>query len=171
MFFYTLKRNFKASNQLTLREAFKTPMNSAKQYRKLIVDAWIAAGFSFRSIEHDEVKTMLQYGFSNKPFKVPTRYDLATAISQRYEIQFNKLKNLLRNSAGRISITTDGWTDARSRAWWAVTGHFFDNALKIRSVLLGLEQMNLPPDDNGVIASAERVADLVRGVLAQVLEY
>jgi hypothetical protein len=63
----------------------------------------------------------------NPQFKPPTRETVTSRVNEIARYARDKLANRLRVDGAvknGISITTDGWTSIRSRAYQCVTGHY-----------------------------------------------
>ncbi|KAF9542984.1 hypothetical protein CPC08DRAFT_594729, partial [Agrocybe pediades] len=55
---------------------------------------------------------------------IPHRTKLTQLIFESYHHEWKKLVSDLQNSEGRISFTSDLWSDPNLRSFMAVTAHF-----------------------------------------------
>jgi hypothetical protein len=76
-------------------------------------------------------------------FKTEFAY-LKAELSVRYFVCWVKLYLFLQNSAGRISLTTDIWSNKQMRSYLAVTAHWLsinNTKLTLRAALIGFHHM------------------------------
>ncbi|GLB45637.1 putative encoded by [Lyophyllum shimeji] len=87
---------------------------------------WIAVDDqSINVIDSPELRDLLLYvGTQLDEDDLPHRTKLTQLIYERFQLEFKKLIEELKNAAGRISFTSDLWTDQNRRSYMAITAHF-----------------------------------------------
>ncbi|KAJ8582382.1 hypothetical protein M405DRAFT_691800, partial [Rhizopogon salebrosus TDB-379] len=55
---------------------------------------------------------------------VPHRTKLTQMVLEEYRREYKKIQEDLKNALGRISLTTDLWSDPNRDSYMAVTAHF-----------------------------------------------
>jgi hypothetical protein len=58
-----------------------------------------------------------------------------------YEINLEKIKNILKETPGKISFTTDIWTSPSTKSFMSLTAHFIDEKWKLRSIIVDFPQL------------------------------
>ncbi|GLB45978.1 putative hAT family C-terminal dimerisation region [Lyophyllum shimeji] len=77
------------------------------------------------AIDSPELRDLLLYvGTQLDEDDLPHRTKLTQLIYERFQVEFKKLIEELKNAAGRISFTSDLWTDQNRRSYMAITAHF-----------------------------------------------
>ncbi|XP_019196303.1 PREDICTED: zinc finger BED domain-containing protein RICESLEEPER 2-like [Ipomoea nil] len=69
-------------------------------------------------------------------FIVPSRWNISRDILVVYDEERLKLKQFLRGSCHRVSITTDSWTSIQRINYMVVTAHFIDSEWKLHKKIL-----------------------------------
>ncbi|KAF4617427.1 hypothetical protein D9613_006423 [Agrocybe pediades] len=87
---------------------------------------WIAVDDqSLNVVECPELRDLLLYlNFDLTDRDIPHRTKLTQLIFESYHREWKKLVSDLQNSEGRISFTSDLWSDPNLRSFMAVTAHF-----------------------------------------------
>ncbi|CAF1276570.1 unnamed protein product [Rotaria sordida] len=75
-------------------------------------------------------------------FRVPSRRSIASDYLPKIHEQItNKLKHVC-SSADFVSLTFDGWTDRRMRAFYAITMHYIDHMGQLKAHLLAFNPLS-----------------------------
>ncbi|XP_056691651.1 zinc finger BED domain-containing protein RICESLEEPER 2-like [Spinacia oleracea] len=69
-------------------------------------------------------------------FHMPSRMTIARDCYQLYCDERLKLKEFLRNSCQRVSVTTDTWTSIQRINYMCLTAHFIDNDWKLQKRII-----------------------------------
>ncbi|KAG1895162.1 uncharacterized protein F5891DRAFT_893471, partial [Suillus fuscotomentosus] len=72
--------------------------------------------------------------------ELPHHTKITQMVLDEYRTEYNKTKDDLKNALGRISMTTDLWSDPNRDSYMAVTSHFMmrgeKNRLEYRTCLV-----------------------------------
>jgi hypothetical protein len=89
-------------------------------------------------VEHFDFKLLMH--MLNPQYRLSSRQRLCTnLIPLMFKKVFNEVHNNL-NTAKSIFVTADAWTDARMRAYFAVTAYMIDIYWEPKSYLLGCKR-------------------------------
>ncbi|KAI0072979.1 hypothetical protein K474DRAFT_1576510, partial [Panus rudis PR-1116 ss-1] len=55
---------------------------------------------------------------------IPHRTKMKELLNQLFEREYGKLLDDLKSSLGRVSFTTDMWSDQKLRGYMAITAHY-----------------------------------------------
>lgn len=165
-----------------------------QRFEKLLVNAVVAANWSFASVELPEVRELLTAGKQRRQLRVLGRKTVSKRGERQRLIAFRALSSLIslvlvgmmtidvrekvveliKGARSRVSITFDLWTDLLARGYVCVTGHFFDAQLRLCAPLLFMK--HLPKTTGGASGdvalnaaaaghTAGRIADEIRAGL------
>ncbi|KAH9964911.1 hypothetical protein BC827DRAFT_1086744, partial [Russula dissimulans] len=71
---------------------------------------------------------------------IPHQKKILTLMTNEFDDEYQNLKNDLKESLGRVSLTSDLWSDINLRSFMAVTAHWLArgkiNTLELRSALI-----------------------------------
>jgi hypothetical protein len=117
-----------------------------KKVRELASHMILYHEYPFMVVEHVLFNKFMR---ANTPYwqKISRTTAKSDCIST-YEIEKNKLKNLLRN-VNKVNITTDMWTSGQRVSYMVVTCHFVDSWWHLQKRVLNF--FNVPPPHSGVI--------------------
>ncbi|MBW0474258.1 hypothetical protein O181_013973 [Austropuccinia psidii MF-1] len=76
-----------------------------------------------------------------------------------YFLHQEHLCNILSNNNTFVSFTTDTWTSPNMRAFLAVTAHFLNKDFSLKSVILGLIELN---GDHSGASLAQHFMEILR---------
>lgn len=69
-------------------------------------------------------------------FKMVSRNTIKNEIIKIYDIEKQKLRDLLSTNIGRVAITTDMWTSNQKKGYMSITAHFVDEDWNLQSRIL-----------------------------------
>ncbi|XP_042958031.1 zinc finger BED domain-containing protein RICESLEEPER 1-like [Carya illinoinensis] len=85
-----------------------TPKFETKQYRELLIAAIVKHELPFRFVEYSGLRSLLQYLRLDVP--IISRNTARTDLVKIYNREKRRIKCMLNDSPGRISLTSDLWT-------------------------------------------------------------
>ncbi|CCO36123.1 Putative AC9 transposase [Rhizoctonia solani AG-1 IB] len=111
-----------------------TPEGLARYIAELVADQDLA----FNIVQAKTFRRLLCYvGQGNiQALDIPERRTVAKVSSDLSQKEKDRLKEDMKNSQGRISFTSDLWTDSMERPFMAVTGHYINAAHETRNALM-----------------------------------
>ncbi|KAF8675298.1 hAT family C-terminal dimerization region, partial [Rhizoctonia solani] len=112
-----------------------TPEGLARYIAELVADQDLA----FNIIQAKTFRRLLCYvGQGNiQASDIPEQRSVAKVSSDLSQKEKERLKEDMKNSQGRISFTSDLWTDSMERPFMAVTGHYINAAHETINALMG----------------------------------
>ncbi|XP_019150660.1 PREDICTED: zinc finger BED domain-containing protein RICESLEEPER 2-like [Ipomoea nil] len=102
--------------------------------RRALVEMIIIDELPFRFVEGIGFRRFIAIACPR--FIVPSRWTISRDILVVYDEERLKLKQFLRGSSHRVSITTDSWTSIQRINYMVVTAHFIDSAWKLHKKIL-----------------------------------
>ncbi|RVE40881.1 hypothetical protein evm_014470 [Chilo suppressalis] len=106
----------------------------SEHLNKMLVKIFTKSYLPFHLIESPELKEFIKE--LNPAYQLPSRKTLSNALmTNLYNQTKEKVKSEL-SQAERVCITTDGWTSAPNDNYLAVTVHFFNQQVELKSFLL-----------------------------------
>ncbi|XP_019200246.1 PREDICTED: zinc finger BED domain-containing protein RICESLEEPER 2-like [Ipomoea nil] len=102
--------------------------------RRALVEMIIIDELPFRFVEGIGFRRFIAIACPR--FIVPSRWTISRDILVVYDEERLKLKQFLRGSSHRVSITTDSWTSIQRINYMVVTAHFIDSEWKLHKKIL-----------------------------------
>ncbi|KAL7387336.1 hypothetical protein ABVT39_022228 [Epinephelus coioides] len=90
-------------------------------------------------------------------YTLPSRRHFTSMMEEKYETTVERLKNKLKDSTSKITLTTDAWTSVATEAYLGVTCHFINDNWELTSYNL----TTMPIEERH---TAENIASWVEGV-------
>ncbi|XP_042969171.1 zinc finger BED domain-containing protein RICESLEEPER 1-like [Carya illinoinensis] len=132
------------------------PKFETEQYRELLIAAIVKHELPFRFVEYSGVRSLLQYLRPDVPiiYRNTAKADLVKIYSQ----EKRRIKCMLNDSPGRISLTSNLWTSITTDGYMCITAHFLDKNWVLQKRVLNFSFM--PPPHNGISLS-EKIYNLL----------
>lgn len=115
----------------------KTPKISREFKQQLdekLINAIIVDGRGFGDFSRPGMKTFLEMALPGyKPLHRTTIQRRLKSLCKKYR---RELRDILKNIS-HLALTTDLWKNTQNRHFISLTGHFFNNELKLISITLG----------------------------------
>lgn len=92
-------------------------------------------------------------------YTLPSRRHFTSMMERKYETSVEKLKNKLKNTTSKISLTTDAWTSLVTEAFLGVTCHFIDDNWDLVSFNLTTLPMEERHTAENLASYVEKVAE------------
>ncbi|KAG2702548.1 hypothetical protein I3760_06G095200 [Carya illinoinensis] len=119
------------------------------EYRELLVAAIVKHELPFRFVEYSGVRSLLQYLRPDIP--TISRNTANADLVKIYHREKRRIKYLLNDSPGRISLTSDLWTSITTDGYMCITAHFLDKKWVLQKRVLNFSFM--PPPHNSISLS------------------
>lgn len=117
-----------------------------EQYRKYLVATIGKHELPFRFVEYLGVRFLLQYLRQDVP--IISRNTAKTDLLKVYHREKKKkIKCMLNDSPGRISLTSDLWTSVAIDSYMCITTHFLDKKWILQKRVLNFSFMPPPHND------------------------
>ncbi|KAF6154605.1 hypothetical protein GIB67_022340 [Kingdonia uniflora] len=120
--------------------------------RKELVRYIVVDEQPFSLCENDSFKRRekMTYGALFQP---PSRNIVKADIFKFYKSELEKLKNLLQNTPGKISLTSDLWSTPSKLRFCCVTAHFLDSTWAIQKRIIWFRLLEIPHDGLTIASS------------------
>lgn len=141
---YILQSN---SGSLTSR----IPEFNSNDFRQLIAIAIAKHNLPLQLVEYEAIRNCFSY--LNPDVKFFVRNTIKSDIIRMYGKEKEKLVVLLKNTCGRISLTSDCWTSVTTDGYISLTAHFVDENWQLQKRILNFSF--LPPPHTGVAMSVK----------------
>jgi hypothetical protein len=73
--------------------------------------------------------------------KIPTANVIKNNIMDFYLVEQEKIQEILQDTKGRISFTTDIWTSVSMKAFMVITAHYIDKEWKLQNIVIDFIQI------------------------------
>jgi hypothetical protein len=73
--------------------------------------------------------------------KIPTANVIKNNIIDFYLVEQEKIQEILQDTKGRISFTTDIWTSVSMKAFMVITAHYIDKEWKLQNIVIDFIQI------------------------------
>ncbi|XP_019169717.1 PREDICTED: zinc finger BED domain-containing protein RICESLEEPER 2-like [Ipomoea nil] len=117
--------------------------------RRALVEMIIIDELPFRFVEGIGFRRFIAIACPR--FIVPSRWTISRDNLVVYDDERLKLKQLLRGSSHRVSITTDSWTSIQRINYMVVTAHFIDSKWKLHKKILAFVPVTSHKEKNAVL--------------------
>ncbi|KAG6682132.1 hypothetical protein I3842_13G123200 [Carya illinoinensis] len=154
------RRNSRDIGQLMLCQNSGSMLVSAskfaKRYRELWVEAILKHDIPFQSVECSGIRAAFQYLRPDVPLiSINT---IKADLVKMYHRERKRVKCMLNDVPGRISLTSNLWTSINTDSYMCITTHFLDKNWVLQKRVLNFSIM--PPPHNGISLS-EKVYNLL----------
>jgi Hermes transposase DNA-binding domain len=68
--------------------------------------------------------------------KIPAANAVKNNIMDFYLVEQEKIQEILQNTKGRISFTTDIWTSVSMKAFMVITAYYIDEEWKLQNIVI-----------------------------------
>lgn len=134
-----------ANTTMSLRE----PKFSHDVFRDLLNLAIIRHELPFRFAEYEGIRDLLNYvAFANQEIKIVCRNTVKADTLKIYEKEKSKIRQILRDVPGKISLTSDLWSSITRDGYISLTTHYVNHEWKLEKRVLNFSYM--PSPHNGL---------------------
>ncbi|KAG8377763.1 hypothetical protein BUALT_Bualt08G0067200 [Buddleja alternifolia] len=114
-------------------------------FREKVAKAMIKHNYPFKFVEHEGIRDVFSY--LNPRVQHVSRNTAKSDVLRIYEMEKEKIKEILASTSSRICLTSDLWSSLVSNGYMAITAHYVDNNWVLQKKLLIFR--HLPPPHGG----------------------
>ncbi|KAF6140720.1 hypothetical protein GIB67_035147 [Kingdonia uniflora] len=111
----------------------------------------------FTFSEKETFKRFIKKSFGDS-FQTPSRNTIKANIFKFYKAEKEKLKSLLQNSCGKISLTSNLWSSPTKLRFFCVTAYFIDSTWTMQKRIICFELLEIPHDGETI---AQSIFDII----------
>ncbi|OMO85397.1 putative Zinc finger, BED-type [Corchorus capsularis] len=139
---------------ITVRSSKFDPL----KLRELAIAAIVMHNLPLAFVEYKGVRAILSYCLDGRDVGLVSRNTAKSDLLKLHAREKGRVKSLLEDVPGRISLTSDLWTSVVTDGYICLTAHFVDKAWNLQKRVLNFSFM--PPPHTGV-ALSEKVYNLI----------